>query len=106
VPRNDIDRIREKIRLRQYDMSAHVMEEMAEDFLTILDVEEAVLSGRVIRVEKDDPRGTKYVVVGTALVRGASALRNRQTPVGVVGRFANNGRYLIITVYEVTEFEG
>jgi hypothetical protein len=98
VPRSDIDRIREKIRFRQYHMSAHAMEEMAEDMLTILDVEEAVLSGQVIRVEKDDPRGTKYVVVGTAL--------DRQTPVGVVGRFASNGRYLIITVYEVTEFEG
>ncbi|MEG4531276.1 hypothetical protein [Microcoleus sp. D2_18a_D3] len=48
VPRNDIDRIREKIRLRQYDMSAHAMEEMAEDLLTILDVEEAVLSGQAI----------------------------------------------------------
>nr|WP_275974130.1 DUF4258 domain-containing protein [Argonema galeatum] len=79
-------------------MSAHAMEEMAEDLLTILDVEEAVLSGQVIRVEKDDPRGKKYVVVGTAL--------DRQTSVGVVGRFASSGRYLIITVYEVTEFEG
>ena len=74
------------------------MEEMAEDFLTILDVEEAVLSGRVVRVEKDDLRGSKYVVVGTAL--------DRPTPVGVVGRFASSGRYLIITVYEVTEKEG
>jgi hypothetical protein len=98
VPRNDIDRIREKIRLRQYDMSAHAMEEMAEDLLTILDVEGAVLSGQVIRVEKDDPRGTKYVLVGTAL--------DQQTPVGVVGRFASTGRYLIITVYEVTELKG
>jgi ATP-dependent DNA ligase len=121
VPRSEIDRIREKIRLRQYDMSAHAMEEMAEDFITILDVEEAVLSGQIIRVEKDDPRGTKYTVVGTAL--------DRKTPVGVVGRFASTGRYLIdlsekegesllqsesmhhfwrcliITVYEVTELE-
>lgn len=97
MPRNDIDRIREKIRLRQYDMSAHAMEEMAEDLLTILDVEEAVLCGQVIRVEKDDPRGTKYIVVGTAL--------DQQIPVGVVGRFSSNGRYLIITVYEVTELE-
>jgi Domain of unknown function (DUF4258) len=97
VPRNDIERIREKIRVRQYDMSAHAMEEMAEDLLTILDVEEAILRGQVIRVEKDDPRGTKYVVVGTAL--------DQQTPVGVVGRFASTGRYLIITVYEVTELE-
>ena len=98
MPRNDIDRIREKIRLRQYDMSAHAMEEMAEDLLTILDTEEAVLSGQIIRVEKDDPRGTKYVVVGTAL--------DRQTLVGVVGRFASTGRYLIITIYEVTELRG
>lgn len=97
MPRNDIDRIREKICLRQYGMSFHAMEEMAEDLLTILDVEEAVLSGQVIRVEKDAPRGTKYVVVGTAL--------DQQTSVGVVGRFASTGRYLIITVYEVTELK-
>ena len=98
MPRSDIDRIREKIRLRQYDMSAHAMEEMAEHMLTILDVEEAVLKGQVIRVEKDDPRGTRYIVVGNAL--------DQQTPVGIVGRFASNGRYLIITVYEVTEAQG
>ena len=79
-------------------MTAHAMEEMAEDLLTILDVEKAVLSGQVIRVEKDDPRGTKYVLEGTAL--------DQQTPVGIVGRFASTGRYLIITVYEVTELEG
>lgn len=79
-------------------MSAYAMEEMAEDMLTILDVEEAVLRGQVIRVEKDDPRGTKYIVVGTALAQ--------ETPVGIVGRFASNGRYLIITVYEVTEAQG
>ncbi|MFB2971373.1 DUF4258 domain-containing protein [Aerosakkonema sp. BLCC-F183] len=98
MSRNDLDRIRQKIRLGEYDMSAHAMEEMAEDMLTILDVEEAILSGQITRLEKDDPRGTKYIVVGTAL--------DRQTPVGVVGRFASNGRYLIVTVYEVTEFEG
>jgi hypothetical protein len=98
MPRSDIERIREKIRLHQYDMSAHAMEEMAEDLLTILDVEEAVLSGQVIRVEKDDPRGTKYIVVGTAL--------DQQTPVGIVGHFASTGRYLIITVYNITELRG
>jgi Domain of unknown function (DUF4258) len=98
VPRSDIDRIRERIRLQQYDMSAHAVEEMAEDFLTIVDIEEAVLNGQVVRVEKDDPRGTRYVVVGSAF--------GQPTSVGVVGRFASSGRYLIITVYKVTEFEG
>jgi hypothetical protein len=97
VPGSAIDRIKAKIRLRQYDMSAHAMEEMAEDLLTILDVEEAVLGGQISRIEKDDPRGTKYTVQGAAL--------DQQTPVGVVGRFASSGRYLIITVYEITELE-
>jgi Domain of unknown function (DUF4258) len=98
VSRNDLDRIRERFRLRQYDMSAHAMEEMAEDLLTIEDVESAVLSGRVSRIEKDDPRGTRYTIEGVAM--------DRQTPVGVVGRFASSGVYLVITVYEVTELEG
>ncbi len=97
MSRRDLERIREKVRLRQYDMSAHAMEEMAEDMLTILDVESAILNGQISRVERDDPRGTKYVVVGTAI--------DRQTPVGVVVRFSGSGRTLIITVYEVTEIQ-
>ena len=97
MSRQDIDRIRQKIRLRQYTMSFHAMEEMAEDLLTILDIESAVLNGQIIRVERDDPRGTKYIIAGTAL--------DQQTPVGVVGRFTSTESYLIITVYEITPFE-
>lgn len=98
MPNNDIERIRQKIRLQQYDMSAHAMEEMAEDYFTIMDIETAILNGRVIRVQKDDPRGSKYIIAGKAL--------DLQTLVGVVRRFATNGRYLIITVYEITKLEG
>jgi hypothetical protein len=76
-------------------MTVHAMEEMAEDDLDILDVEQAVLNGRIIRKEKDDPRSTKYVVEGFAI--------NGKTPVGVVGRFQDNERYLIITVYEINK---
>ena len=43
MPRSRIERVREKIRLHRYDMSAHAMEEMAEDLLDITDVENAVL---------------------------------------------------------------
>ena len=95
MPKNRLVQIREMIRLRQYDMSSHAMEEMAEDGLDILDVEQAVLNGYIARVEKDDPRGTKYVVEGTG--------SDQITPVGVVGRFTGLQRYLIVTVYEVTE---
>lgn len=97
MPRSNIERIREKIRLRQYDMSAHAMEEMAEDKLDIVDVEKAVLNGHIIRTERNDPRGTKYVITGIAA--------DQKTHVGVVGRFTSSGRYLIITVYEITEIE-
>jgi len=78
-------------------MSAHAMEEMAEDRLDILDIEQALLSGRITSIERDDPRGTKYVVEGTAV--------DRRTPVGVVGRFTSRSRYLIITVYKITPSE-
>jgi len=95
MPARDIERIREKIHSVQYDMTAHAMEEMAEDVLDIVDVESAMLNGRVVRIERDDPRGTKYVVEGLAV--------DGRTLIGVVGRFAGNGRYLVITVYEVTQ---
>jgi hypothetical protein len=97
MPRSRIERIREKVRLRQYDMSAHAMEEMAEDSLDIEDVEQAILNGRLARIERDDARGTKYVVKGI----GTDGL----TPIGSVGRFTSTGRYLIITVYELSTLE-
>jgi hypothetical protein len=73
-------------------MTAHAMEEMAEDILSILDVESAVLTGEITRTEKGDPRGTKYVVTGIA--------DDKKTRVGVVGRFITARRFLIVTVYE------
>lgn len=97
MSRKRLAQIREKIRLRQYDMSAHAMEQMAEDGLDITDVEQAVLNGHIARTEKDDPRGTKYVIEGIGM--------DQMIPVGVVGRFTGDGRYLIVTVYEVTDPE-
>ena len=97
MPQSRIERIREKIRLRQYDMSAHAMEEMAEDGLDIEDVQRAILKGDIARIDRDDPRGTRYVVEGV----GVDGI----TPVGVVGHFTSTERYLIITVYEITELE-
>ena len=94
MPRSRIERIREKIRLRQYDMSAHAMEEMAEDKLDVIDVETAIGNGRIARTEKNDPRETKYIVEGIG--------SDKQRAVGVVGRFTSSGRYLIITVYGIT----
>ena len=76
-------------------MTVHASEEMAEDDLDILDLEQAVLTGEIVRTEKDDPRGTKYVIEGFAV--------DGETSVGVVGRFTGSERYLIITIYEFSK---
>jgi hypothetical protein len=76
-------------------MTVHAAEEMAEDNLDILDIEQAILNGQLVRRQKDDPRGRKYVVEGVA----ADGI----TPVGVVGRFLGRERYLIITIYEISK---
>ena len=74
-------------------MTAHATEEMAEDDLNVVDVEHAVRTGRVVQVQRDDPRGNKYVLEGTA-TDGA-------TLVGMVGRVLGSDRYLIVTVYKI-----
>jgi hypothetical protein len=68
---------------------------MAEDALDIVDIETAILNGRLVKTDRDDPRGTRYTVHGI----GADGI----TPVGTVGRFTSIGRYLIITAYEIME---
>jgi hypothetical protein len=67
---------------------------MAEDELGISDVENAILDGRVVRKEKGDPRGIKYIVEGIGT--------DQRTQVGVVGRLKETGVFLIITVYKIT----
>lgn len=77
-------------------MTVHAVEEMAEDDLDVFDIEAAVLSGKVIRRNKQDPRGTKYTIQGQAV--------DGERLVGVVGRFHTTDRFLIITVYDVNQY--
>jgi len=94
VPRRTLERIRAAIRKGSYDMTVHAVEEMAEDELDMTDVEISIQSGRIMKTQKDDPRGARQTIHGT----GA----DRTTHVGTVGRFTGTGRYLIVTVYKVT----
>ena len=73
-----------------YVVTPHALFEMREDRLDLVDVESAILTGRIEREFVDDPRGPRYEVVGKAC--------NLITDVGVIARFA--GAMLIITVYE------
>ena len=92
--RRIIAKIRNAIRTKNYDMTHHAIEEMAEDELGIFDVENAVLSGNIIKREKDDPLGTKYIIKGVGT--------DKFTLIGIVGRFKETGVFLIITVYKIT----
>ncbi len=94
MPRKTITRIRDAIHNGNYDLTHHAVEEMTEDNLDIFDIENTVLVGDIVRREKDDPRGIKYVMHGVGL--------DGTTPIGVVGRFMETGVFLIITVYEIT----
>lgn len=48
MPRSTLERIRKRIQLGQYDMTAHAMDEMAEDDLDIVDIECSILNGAVV----------------------------------------------------------
>jgi len=93
VAARGIERIRRAILDGRYALSEHAYEEMDEDNLDVLDVESAVLCGEIEQTLTRDPRGTRYVVVGKAT--------DQETPVGVVVRFVEQDRILVITVYEI-----
>lgn len=95
MSRRILRQIRNAIRTDNYDLTQHAIDETAEDRLSILDIEHAILTGEITKAEVDDPRGTRYTIIGLA--------EDRETGVGVVGRFTETNIYLIITVYEVTE---
>ena len=76
-------------------MTVHAVEEMAEDDLDMLDIEEAVLNGRVVRRQQQRSTAAKIQSRGLAL--------DGEKVVGVVGRFNSKSRFLIITVYEIHE---
>lgn len=86
-----LKRMQETVRTRRYVMTLHAEEEMDDDGLSILDVERAILTGRVIERQKDGTTGEwKYVIEGET-VDG--------DPVVVVGKLSATGKLVIITVF-------
>lgn len=89
----NIETIREKLRNEEYEFAVpHFFEEMADEDLIFADIESAVLGGRIHRRFTDDPRGTRYEVVGPS-TDGRS--------VAVIVRVKETGKLLFITTYLV-----
>lgn len=73
-------------------MTLHAEEEMEEDGFTIVDVENALLTGRIVGRQTDrQSKERKYVV------RGRSADATRE--LGVVVKFGLTDLLVILTVY-------
>lgn len=85
-----IQRIRQKILDRDYYISSHAENEMREDQLKRIDVENAILKGRIDRKLTKDIRGTRYRIEGTA--RDGRSIH-------VICRFKEDRSLIIITVY-------
>jgi hypothetical protein len=86
-----IEKIREKIRTRDYYISSHAEDEMAEDGFERADIENAILKGFVQKKLTRDPRGTRFRVEGPAIDGRL---------IHVLCRFKEVGSLIIITAYQ------
>jgi len=87
-----LSKIQQKVIDREYYLSTHAEDEMAEDRLERKDVENAILRGKIDKKMTHDVRGTRYRIAGPA---------EDGRLVHVVCRFKEVGSLIIITVYMV-----
>ena len=86
-----ISRFRQLIRSLNYVVSTHAAEELEDDNLSILDLENIVLTGQVAQRQRDvQTREVKCVVAGATLDGSASE---------VVVKAGIGGKLVVITVY-------
>ena len=92
--RRIIDRLREKVRSGEYVLSYHAIDELRDDEFEEEDFEAAILSGQVVRTQKDRLGRRKYTIEGIACDK--RSLR-------AVCRFADaSGKVVVITLYDAS----
>jgi Domain of unknown function (DUF4258) len=91
VPTLTISQLRNLIRSLNYVVSIHAAEELDDDNLTILDLENIILTGEIIERQRD--RRTREV---KCVIRG-STLDDRQAE--IVAKIGPTGRLVVIAVY-------
>jgi len=84
--------MRELVRRGLYVMTTHADEEADADDLSLIDIESAILTGKIVERQKESDTGEwKYVISGES-VDGK--------PLSVVAKFGTSGQILyILTVY-------
>ncbi len=92
-PRRVLRRIRELARTGRYVLTKHGYEEMKADGLSILDVENCLITGALVEWQRDrESSQWKFLVEGATLSGDRAA---------VVAKLGPNGELFIITVYIV-----
>ena len=88
-----IAHLRQLIRTLSYVVSTHAADELEDDNLSILDLENVVLTGQIIERQRDRvTRETKYVIQGNTLDGNAAE---------VVAKVGHAGRLFVITIYVI-----
>jgi hypothetical protein len=86
-----LDRLRKCVRTGNFVVTLHADEELADEGLSILDVERAILGGRVIERQKDaDTAEWKYIVAGPD---------SDNETISVVVKLGPTGKMVLITVF-------
>lgn len=86
-----IRKIREKMKNGEYEFTIpHFFEEMADDDLTLSDIERIIANGQIRRKFTQDIRGTRYEIAGFA---------NDARNAAVICRIKSTGKLLLITTY-------
>ena len=90
-----IHTIREKVARQEYEFTIpHFFEEMADDNLIFPDIKMAITNGRIRRKFTQDPRGTRYEIVGPT---------TDGREIAIICRIKNTGKLLLITTYTLEE---
>ena len=82
--------IRQKIVKNRYQITEHAIDEMRQDAFSTVDVKHAIRRGRLVQRFTDDPRGTRYRILGPA---------RDGREVNVICRILDSEELRIITVY-------
>jgi len=88
-----LNRMREKVRRRQYVMTYHARKEMNYDELSIYDVERGILTGEILERQKDRTSNEwKYRISGKTI---------KGNEIEILAKLSPTGKLVIITVYSL-----
>jgi hypothetical protein len=83
--------MRELVRASQYVLTIHANEEMEADGLSVFDVEQCIMTGRIVERQKDRVSGEwKYVIHGKTVA---------ESDVAVVAKPGPTDKVIVLTVF-------